>query len=284
MSERSEMLEDVCVAANALTVGETLRMNHTRCTAGEDTRRRLYVTRKADVLLGYCHNCQQSVSKYVAPDDRFRKDVALSTSVVKPILTNPLIVPFNDKDNIPREAEAWRFKSKLSRKLCDEWKIGYCPEYNAIYLPFYWMDGSNDGFQLRPLDKQSTAKYVNHVWGHDDAELGGRLFAHGIAKNICVIVEDLVSAIHIAEAGYDALVNYGTAVKPTVLYELSKEKYDQIIVWLDNDSDLIIKKAAQMTNVLNMYSPNIAGRITSHADPKKFTEAEITEVIDNGHA
>ena len=46
-----------------LEPGETVRYNHTDCPAGEDTRRRLYLTRPhADPtwVLGYCHNCQDS--------------------------------------------------------------------------------------------------------------------------------------------------------------------------------------------------------------------------------
>ena len=49
--------------AGCMDVGETVRINHADCEAGEDTRRRLYITMKPDILLGYCHNCGTSRSK-----------------------------------------------------------------------------------------------------------------------------------------------------------------------------------------------------------------------------
>jgi len=40
-----------------LAEGEQVRINHTECTAGSDTRKRLYIKNKGSHIVAYCHNC-----------------------------------------------------------------------------------------------------------------------------------------------------------------------------------------------------------------------------------
>lgn len=45
-----------------LTSGEQIHVNHDKCPAGLDTKRRLYIKRTEDdrYILAYCHNCSLS--------------------------------------------------------------------------------------------------------------------------------------------------------------------------------------------------------------------------------
>ena len=268
--------------SDALEPGESQRVSHTDCPAGEDTRERVYVSRKSDVLLAYCHNCGKSSSKYMAADDRYRH--GSSANIRKPATsyTDPTLVLFGDKENIPAEADAWRLKGKLSRNIAQEYGFQYAPEWDSIYVPFYDMETEIAGHQLRPLHRRGGAKYINFV-KDKDKELGGiTVCPHKRSKTI-VIVEDLVSAAHINGAGYDALINYGTHVKPTILYKIPKD-YKQVVVWLDNDNPTVHEHAKQMFDILHLYNNTGQSirRISKHEDPKHYDDVKIKEIIDDG--
>ena len=267
-----------------MDVGETRRHNHEDCPAGEDSKRRLYVTRKPDVLLGYCHNCGQSSSKYVSTDDRYRLSgysTVKDSSAAKDYIL-PTAVSFKDTDNIPAEAEVWRIKNKLTREQCAANHIAYDPVNDGIILPFWRMEHLLDnGHQLRPVHQRGGAKYVNYVRDHD-VELGGILKGPG-QGDILVIVEDLVSGIHIREAGFDALVNYGTQVKPMILYQIP-DHYKEVVVWLDNDNDTVIDKSKQMYDILHLYGnrDRKIRRISNYEDPKHYDSETIDEIVKDG--
>ena len=121
MSVRKEMLDTMCLHGNTLYTGQTMRINHEECPAGKDTRRRFYITRKPDVLLGYCHNCQNSVTKYVAPTDRYRDDRMRVGKAGAPQdqYEYPLVLDFYaDEEQLPSEAIAYRLKYQLEKITC----------------------------------------------------------------------------------------------------------------------------------------------------------------------
>jgi len=265
-----------------LEIGESVRLNHVDCDAGVDTRRRLYITRKPDVLLAYCHNCGESASHYMAASDRYRETP--QSAIRKPAIeyTSPLLISFTEKEAIPAEAEAWRINNRLTRTNCKQYNISYAPEWDSIYLPFYGMDGDIDGHQFRPLHRRGGAKYINFQKDKDVA-LGG-IATQNISMSCLVVVEDLVSSIHINKAGYDALINYGTHVKPTILHNISND-YKKICVWLDNDNEVVIEHAKQMTAILQLYNRSgaVIELISEWKDPKHYSDTKIREVID-GHS
>lgn len=270
-----------------METGETVRVNHNSCPAGEDTRRRLYITKRPDVMLGYCHNCGHSASRYIGARDRYRKSDSSFIKQCKPSeYVAPLLVQFSDETNIPVEAEAWRIKQKLSRKICEQYEIQYAPDTDSIYIPFYTLEGFTNGHQLRPLHR-SGAKYVNCI-NDENEELGGIVSPHARSQysDTLIIVEDLVSAIHVNEAGCDALVNYGTHVKPVVLYGAIKQNYSQYLVWLDNDNPVVEQKARDMYDILHMYKnpEQIVRRISDYEDPKHYDSEAIKGKVKNGYA
>ena len=273
--------------ANELDIGESKRMNHADCPAGVDTRRRLYVTRKADVLLGYCHNCGVSTSMYLSTRDRFRNPSTAVMSLPLPAhkpYRFPTTVRFDEIEELPIEANAWLIQSNISRTEANDYGIKYVPENNSILIPFFRLKGFDyNGYQLRPLDKHATAKYVNCV-KYESEELGGitRGSYRGKESRCVVIVEDLVSAIHINRLGCPAYVNYGTQVKPIKLHHLSKE-FDQVLVWLDNDKPEVIEKARQMTDVLTLFMPmKNVHRSETLNDPKHYEHKILKEEL-NGY-
>src|SRR5210317_1255666 len=75
--------------------GQTIRINHTDCDAGEDTRQRLYLTRThADdtVVVGYCHNCQQGGKHSDTSYTKYRNEKHGVVNTI-PTIKDNVIVP-----------------------------------------------------------------------------------------------------------------------------------------------------------------------------------------------
>ena len=60
-------------------------------------------------------------------------------------------------------------------------------------------------------------------------------------------------------------------------------KHNEVVVWLDNDNDHVIKQAKTMERTIALYNEGIIVRRTTVSDPKHFTNEEIRRVSDGQH-
>ena len=133
-------MDDWDVECTSLQRGETIRVNHTRCPAGEDRKKRLYFTRPAGspgIVLAYCHNCQEhglersGVTVYRDYDIE-PANVMLSTEEIE--FEEPVGLEFNP--NLwPVEAIVWRIDKHLTMCECRDAGIAYDAGSHRIYLP-----------------------------------------------------------------------------------------------------------------------------------------------------
>ena len=291
-------------ACDDLAPGDTLRVNHDFCEAGEDTRRRLYLTRpSADParIIGYCHNCQTGGSLSTGQHAKYRDNkhiqpvptpITIQQSDMKP--PPNLVIPVLEW---PTHATGWAFKNNLSAALIAQYNIGYDPSTNRVYLPRYkhtsaakpsGMAVNLMGYQLRNTDPAlDVPKYLTVVSDEDK----GYTMMYGIVegptadtKPIVVIVEDLASGIRVIEAGgkvqqtIHCLVNYGTKVNLEALFHASR--YSNVMVWLDNDSRHVIEQAELMGRTVHLLNAHCeAGIELIRQDPKQYIEVEVVNAI-----
>ena len=103
-------------------------------------------------------------------------------------------------------------------------------------------------------------------------------------NNCAVIVEDLVSGIHVMEAMNGlarVYVNYGVDVDTDTLQAaLSGNK--PVVVWLDNDSDHVENQAKMMARTLSLIGTEPVQIVEVFSDPKHQYYEEIRSIV-NGH-
>lgn len=280
--------------------GDTLRVCHTTCEAGEDTRSRLYITRTLadpNVLIAYCHNCQQGGRWKDTEYADYRDNRHVTVVAKKSVTIEEVDPPKNMVEFIdwPVYGKSWAYQRGLKKKTCGLYHIQYDPSSDRIYLPRAdFHDGHMDnyrGYQLRALNKGSkyTTVQKDNTEGWSTVHSGTSKARHAI------IVEDLCSAIVMMEAykgvavqkgtassGYcfpKVYVNHGTKVDPVMMHNIARE-YKHATVWLDNDSQHVDNQAKMMLRTIAMYNPDIDVRLVrNHADPKNFNQAEIVEII-----
>jgi len=290
------------VQITALKRGETVRVNHHSCGAGQDTRKRLYLTRSAstpNIILGYCHNCQDKGFHTLNPTQEYKDFDPTNADTLPPQLS------FAPPDNMttkvkdwPTDAHKWRVNMRLDIWDCEAAGISYDPAMHRIYLP-QWSGihisypdkgASLDGYQLRNLSDHGP-KYLT---AHRNRELtvstlitNSRIPLKDNVPTVAVLVEDLASGIRVAKAmrgsyllDIKVIVNYGTKVSPEVLHK--HRECDVALVWLDNDSDHVRSQAEKIRNVWGMVSGKDTGVITQDKDPKHYTMALIHESIITG--
>ena len=300
------------IIENDLDIGDTIRVNHNDCPAGEDIRRRLYITRpQADpgVVVGYCHNCQEGGYLHTGGHDSYRKNRHDKMPVdQRDVVSERVDAPPGMLDKIldwPLLARAWAYQSKLNNDLIHAYGIQYDPSSDRVYLPQYhwhkisegstpykWTHGDLNGYQLRNVDPRSTkAKYYT-ITAKDEpgfSIMGSSKNTNPITRSTgAIIVEDLCSGIAVVHAmsggstDFHVLVNYGVKVNLQTMHCASK--FDSVIVWLDNDNKHVKTQADDMARTISMINSKCKVEVvTGASDPKHYGPSTIAEIIGRHH-
>jgi hypothetical protein len=295
--------------ADELEVGQTTRVNHEDCSAGEDTRRRLYLTRPHSdptKVLCYCHNCgvgwATKGNKYTKyRDERDKKHAAVSSTITVSDDVHEPAGLITDYELWPTKAKGWAIKNKLTAGLIRTYGIAHDPSTNRVYLPRHRIVRKNQsngvihnlglcGYQLRNVDGTRGPKYLTASHPiHDDGFTCLTNCASDARAKVSVIVEDLVSGIHVFEALAQShpeflvrvLVNYGIKINLLGLDYIKNTI--KCVVWLDNDSSYVKKQAEQMGRTMQMVINNgTVVTVLDKEDPKHFSWGVIKEEIVRG--
>ncbi len=286
-------------AAEDIDPGETLRVNHQGCEAGVDTRRRLYITRPMSdptKLIGYCHNCQTGGVLRTGKHMNYRHTQHKTPMGPTILKMEDLAAPKHMIEDMmlwPTHAIAWALKGKLTPQLCRDYNILFDPSSNRVYLPRYKscaasapLGGELRGYQLRNTDPGlNVPKYLTVVADDDRGYtiLYGKVVST-VEATIIVLVEDLLSGISVVEAfertqrTVHAIVNYGTKVNLEAVHHCSR--YNNTVVWLDNDSDHVKTQARLMARTIQLLHP--AAQVVSElreTDPKHSDYITIRKIV-----
>ncbi len=289
----TESMEDI-------EVGETKRIDHTTCDAGEDTRQRLYLTRTvADptTVIAYCHNCQQGGRWKTDGFTEYRNNRHDSSRIpASYIHVKEIEVPnhmLSDPREWPTEAKHWALSRQMGYDTLKKYKIKYDPSSQRVFLPrgdFRESEWDNvRGYQLRDLHGQGS-KYLT---AQEDNTYGwSTLWPHPTEPSgrYVVIVEDLLSGIVIQEEAIESdgfapyiYVNHGTKIDATMMYKIANDpNATYVTVWLDNDSQHVVNQAKLMARTVSMYNPKCRVRVVDepYEDPKQYSPDEIRRALD----
>ena len=272
--------------AEVLDVGCTTRLNHDDCSAGEDTRRRLYLTRpnnSPDIVLCYCHNCQEhAVIK--RQQQSWRGPYSDTKVVTGQEFKEPVVT--RDWEEWPPAAQAWLMMAGVGKTVSSWYGIAYDPSCDRMYLPIYTAapEGEYLGYQLRSLDKLQGPKYLTALKNNDQSYYT-RLRSKGDTQYM-VIVEDLLSGLRVHEATHEAaqpvdvLVNYGVKVNIDALGK-NRNAEKGYIVWLDNDGTNVHERANEIARTWRLITCRPTTVITDRQDPKHYTNDEILKILED---
>lgn len=281
--------------------GNTVNINHEDCPAGNDTRRRLYVTITPEgTLLGYCHNCGSkgwtrlpktgTVTNIHAPRD-IECNAPHKAESAQPMLRsfqfldnymNLTRVVFKSDESIYERAFPSYPHVGFESMARDYWYTAVHPLRGPCFIfPCFSNDDVGnvryEGGQVRFTDKDpDTGKTKN-----PKCLSFGVVSPHIINWKdhpTVIVVEDRISAVIIAELGFATCCMHGAKVMSSVTAHSLSMMFDQIVLWYDNDNDAVEKAAQESLEILRLFMPT-AHRLRIAPDPKKCSTGYILDFL-----
>lgn len=293
--------------------GEQVHVNHDGCSAGVDTKRRLYVKRNEDhSVVAYCQHCgKRGISGKRRVTFGYQSGQYAGSVLASPF--RPPSQDAHDRGNrrgsgesgssagaarnlsLPRdatteardwpvEARNWINQFGLSAEVLSKTKgWAYTPKYNRVLIPVWDTDsGGLLGYQSRRLtDNKLEPKYLTF---RDKAKDVQRLYyraqantASNLDKDVLVLVEDALSAEKVSMF-YDACAIL-TVTADAVLRDkiILGGNYKKVVVWLDDDNTDVKSKQMQLCRMLDPYVK--VHVMHTGKDPKRHSRQEIRDGI-----
>lgn len=140
----------------------------------------------------------------------------------------------------------------------------YDPESDRVLMPI------TGGFLARAIRSWQKPKYIKAA--PDSTEM----FALHRSVKACAVVEDILSACRIYEAGTSSTAVLGTSIGKTTAAHLGS--YDVLLAWFDPDK---AGEAARkrLRKAMRLYDVQIIN-IRSDVDPKRLHRGKIKELIE----
>jgi len=253
-----------------------LRKDHNeQCTGASKALR---IVRKEDgSITARCFRCGQWgkwSSNYTKRERKLKRLQELfnppdTKTSARTVLHMPKAVTF-DPRQFSLHALKWLNRYEIQHSEIIAHKIGFHKKFNRVVLPVY-EEEELKFYQYRKLVADNYPKYVSNkskIW-----DLQGKYIQKH--PEYIVIVEDLLSAIKCGRV-VSAFALLGTNLSDKA--ELLIADYENIFIYLDNDSSQVKRIQSVLKNNLEIYGGNI--RIIKHTkDPKELNTQELIKLL-----
>ena len=259
--------------------GVQIHIHH--CKQGHNNDR-LYIRRNEDEsIVAYCHHCGKS--GYSFSDNlqiRTAKEVHKQTwrhgkssfESSNACGHQDFRKTWDKKDRAYKRHRAnykeqpFLIKSLINQELIDKYEIKQIGD--RVYFPIFDQAGKN----LKVvLGRGENPKWLVE-WLCDD-----KTYNPIGSGDTCVVVEDVVSAIRLAECGYSALPCLSSSLRDSLLPKL--ENYGTIVVWLDNDNSQVLSNTLKIRNKVLLINDNVI--ICRGKQPKDMNDSDILKYLNN---
>lgn len=265
--------------ADDLARGEQVKVDHDDCTAGVDTKQRLYIKRTDDGkrVLAYCHNCglSGSYSEDVFGHLQAKKNSGHAFGRGRRSYTG---LP-KDCETSPTEwtsaARAWVFKFGFRDSEVESAGITYSPSLDRVVLPCT-VDGEEFGYQSRRLSVHDPKpKYLTEAKKRP-------LFSTYKCQDTTiihpplVICEDILSALKSSRFA-DSVALLTSTPNNNVISWIVNQGYTKFIVFLDNDNRQVRESQRKLRDRLSVFGE--VEVILADRDPKEHTNQELRGLL-----
>lgn len=255
----STQAREVAESYKTAPVGTKLRV---QC-CGQD--KSLMLSRELQGVKYKCFRCSEYGYIPVQPS---MQELLQDRQAVLAYESNPdLVLPDLNYD-FPSHAVVWLSKASITPRLWKE-KIFWSPSIKRVVMPLYW-EGvleavcTRDTSVPRPRPKYFV-KYKENFCSPVYGEGTG-----------LVVVEDVLSAIRVADSGYRSMCILGTHVNSAVLNRIVQFKCP-VHVWLDGDK-AGVQGRLNLIRVLKLMGAEVHAIKTSK-DPKLYSKQVIQELL-----
>ncbi len=177
------------------------------------------------------------------------------------------LLPFDFTQDVPSSVLPWLLQYGLPYSYWEP-MLGYSPSSERLVFK---VGHPNMAFSIGRYVGKETGHKKWFVWGdcHKHVEVLNN-------DNTIVLVEDLISAHKVYNAGFTAVPLFGTYVHNPVIYYLLTEHH-KVVLWLDKDQAFNVKKQALRLASLVPLDVHV---ITTPKDPKWLSLENIMSEVN----
>lgn len=181
---------------------------------------------------------------------------------------HPVTLPTDMTLDVPLQGRLWLYSCGISETVWRKYGVGWSDRLRRVILPVY-KNNEIVWWQGRSVDSSIKPKYVQ-----PSADRETLMFTSHGDSSVCVVVEDIASAIRVGEI-ITAHSLLGTSVTTSQLMQLGQ--YEKVIVWLDSDS-AGRNGSYKLRRGLSLITDVIATE--TELDPKCLTPQQIKEHLE----
>lgn len=223
--EMKEHIATMVESVGELSEGKTYHLDHVGCPAGNDRKRRFYITRRMGDMLCYCQHCGHGGLFSGGRERRFDVEVYADCTVV-PRLSSAHF-EYSNGSAILDWSEAqklWWYSHEMED--IDSIQYGVRSFSNRLYIY-----GSESLYIARSF-KSGAPKYIRSQ-GKDSYGYVGFVNGNGPVY----IVEDVLSCYKLHKAGWNAIALLGTKMSSEARREVAAMQREgtEVVLWLDQD-------------------------------------------------
>ena len=248
--------------ARQLTLGQKRKIPHCNTDASA------YISNNAKGVSLHCFRCGEN---------KFEPHRRLSASellAMRSVDKEEAERPYPDvvelyADGVPSSAHVWLLKAGLTpERATDEYGIAWSPRSSRVVVPILHNGEPTGQWTGRAVDGRKP-KYLM-----PRGSVGSYWYGLRGDRASCVVVEDVLSAIRVYEAGYSSMAVLGTTISLGAATILSRTS---VIGWFDGDKagrDGYVK----LRKALGPFGIK-PKRVQTERDPKTYSRKAITQYI-----
>lgn len=252
------------LTVSSLSEGNTVSVDCHKC---DDTRGRLYYTRKDNKLVFYCHNCGYKGAT--------RNPFAVKQEAVRGSIKAECKLPSDVTyllPNFPAPALSWL--SCIPQEKVVEYKICYSQSMNRLIMPFYNGDGLA-WMNCRSFDVNEKRKYLLYK----RIKHKPIFYTNNYRDNAIVICEDMLSAIKVSVLGLTGIASMGVGLDQHGFGLIRYLDPAKVYIFYDNDNAEVKRGQNKLKKELQLLLSCDTSIIRHNKDPKECSVEELKHLL-----
>lgn len=264
--------------SSTLSLGTQIHVNHEGCSAGVDSKKRLYIKRVVGGVLGYCHHCRDhGFWRELSTDGTLLRKWLMGKSTDHPVVHRDSYIDYDvSRSDISSVAILnWLHKYYINPLKNHVDNKYFRQEGSSLYLPLYSGNNTQYGYQQRifGVGPKYTTHYTKNI--PDDVSWFFKPVKELAEERVLYITEDYTSAYRIwRDTKHQSLALLKTSISNHTIGMIRKLQYKTICIWLDPDEPGIIasKKIIERLRFC-LFDVDISQKTRiAVPEPKVFTE------------
>lgn len=183
-------------------------------------------------------------------------------------------LPHDFTTQIPESGLRWLRSYRVTDEEVKLHRFGYSETYDRLILPVFGEDEVIYWQGRRLGDDLAQPKYLNFSQARTQV-----YFVVNKESNTTIIVEDILSALAVARAGFNAVALLGSNVNDSILASIPSMT-KRVKFWLDPD---MRKKSVKFSKRLRSKGIKSSSILLPVKDPKEYLPDEIIRIVTGAY-